>query len=57
MSNFVGHAGGGFLVGAADGEEGVDLVAGYGIQQIKVDRVCGCGGMGWCRWEKVFVTN
>lgn len=57
MGDLVGHAGGGFLVGAADGEEAVDLVAGYCVQQFEVNGVrCG-GGMGWCGWEEVFVAD
>ena len=53
----IGHARGGFLVRAADGEEGVDVVASDFAEEVEVDRVGGCGGMGWGGGEEVFAAD
>lgn len=45
MGDELGHPGGGFGIGTADGEVGVDFGAGDGAEHFEVDGVCGGGGM------------
>ena len=52
----LGHSSGGFGVGTADGEVGVDFGASDGAKHGEVFGVCGGGRVGWCGGEKVLAA-
>ena len=52
-----GHTLGGFAVGAANGDVGVDFVAGDGVEEGEEGWVCGRGGVRGGRWEEVLASD
>lgn len=57
LLDHLGHAGSAFLVGAADGREAVDGLAGDGLEELEVLGVGGGGGVLGSRGVKVLVAN
>ena len=57
LGDNLGHASGGFCVRAADREEGVDVGASDGVQEVEVRGISGGRGVSRCCGEEVLVAH